>query len=106
MTKLGLKELNNAVFLKSDPDTEKAIILVQDYIAFGYPTKQIVNELLRKRGYLKKETKRLPIADNTLIEELLGHVGIICLEDIINALVKCSDPESNFEAARQAIWPI
>jgi large subunit ribosomal protein L7e len=92
----GLKQLNNAVFLRSDPETEKALIQVQDYIAFGYPTKQLVSELIRKRGFIKKEGKRLPITDNNLIEELLGQYGIICLEDILASLNKCSKPESHF----------
>ena len=49
----------------------------------------MVNELLRKRGFIKKDGKRFAISDNNLIEELLGQHGVICLEDIINSLVKC-----------------
>lgn len=80
--------------------------MIQDYVAYGYPTKQIVNDLIRKRGFIKKEGKRLPITDNNLIEELLGDKGIICLEDIIDSLVKCGNKDSHFEDVKGIIWPI
>ena len=41
-----------------------------------------------------------------MIEELLGaSAGIICLEDIIDALVNCGKNEF-FEQTRQVLWPI
>ena len=49
----------------------------------------------------------MPITDNNLVEELLGQsCGMICVEDIIDAVVNCSKPESHFEQVRQVIWPI
>ena len=103
----GLKQVNNAVFLHSTPDTIKALIQTQNYLCFGYPTKQVVNDLVRKRGGIKKENKRMPLTDNNLIEELLGaSAGIICVEDIIDALVNCAKPESHFEQVRSSMWPI
>lgn len=106
MTQLGLKEVNNAVFLKSDTETIKKLLLLQHYIAFGYPTKKIVNDLVRKRGFLKKENKREPLQNNALIEELLGEHGVICVEDIIECLIKCSDEEMPFEQVKKTLWPI
>jgi large subunit ribosomal protein L7e len=46
--------------------------MIKEYVAFGYPTKKMVNDLIRKRGFLKKDGKKLAITDNVLIEELLG----------------------------------
>jgi len=103
----GLKEVNNAVFLHSTPDVIRGLLQIQHYITFGYPTKGIVNDLIRKRGHLKKEDKRMPITDNTLIEELLGKAtdsAVICIEDIIDTLVKCD--VSNFSKVREVLWPI
>lgn len=94
--KYGLKEINNAVFLKSDADTIKSLNQIKNYITFGYPTKAIVNELVKKRAYLNKKEKRLAITDNNLIEELLGEYGIICLEDIIDSLIHCNKEDSHF----------
>ena len=68
--------------------------MVKEYVSFGYPTKKIVNDLVRKRGFLKKDDAKLPITDNNLIEELLGgdedsDQGCICIEDIIDSIYKC-----------------
>lgn len=107
LIQFGLKEINNAVFIHSTPANIKSLIQVQNYVAFGYPTKQVVIDLIRKRGTLRKDQKRMPITDNTLIEELLGtSAGIICIEDIIDAVVNCAKPDSHFEQVREVLWPI
>lgn len=86
--------------------------LVKEYVAFGYPTKKIVNDLIRKRGFLKKDEKKLPITDNVLIEELLGgeedsDQGCICIEDIIDSVWKCYVPEytKTFDNIQKVLWP-
>ena len=91
--------------MKSDIETQKQLLIIQDYVAYGYPTKQIVNDLIRKRGFIKKDDKKLAISDNNLIEELLGAHGIICLEDLIDAALNCSRQDSHFEEVRTSLWP-
>ena len=90
----------------------KKIIIVEDYITYGYPTKKIVNDLVRKRGFLKKDDTKLAITDNVLIEELLGTEdhgpnGCICVEDIIDNIWKCKDDslKSIFTSINQVMWP-
>ena len=80
---------------------------MQNYCGWGIPTKQILDNIVRKRGYLKsKELKRLPISDNVIVEELLGEQGIICVEDIIDAFWKCKGNEAGYKAVSFAMWPI
>jgi large subunit ribosomal protein L7e len=88
---MGLKEVNNCAFVKATDDNMKKVMLITDYVGYGRPTKEIVDEVIRKRGYLKTvDHKRVPISDNVLIEELLGEkAGLICLEDIIDAFWQC-----------------
>ena len=63
--------------------------------------------MVRKRGHIKKDNKRRPITDNNLIEELLGaSASVICIEDIIDALVNCNKADSHFEEVRSVLWPI
>ena len=102
----GLKEINNAVFLHSTPEVIRSLLQIQNYITFGYPKKTLVNDLVRRRGFLKKEDKRMPITDNNLIEELLGTAtdsGVICIEDIIDSIVHTN---ANFDKVRSVLWPI
>lgn len=73
LSEIGLRSINNGVFMRADKSTMVKLLTVQDYIAYGYPTKKLVNDLIRKRGFLKKDDKKLAITDNVLIEELLGQ---------------------------------
>ena len=94
---LGLRQINNAVFLRADQATIQKLLTVQRFLAYGYPTKTAVNELVRKRGFLRVEGKKTPISNNVLIEQLLGpdvvkdHMGCICVEDIIDNVLNCDD---------------
>ena len=112
MKELGLKEINNVSFVRADGATLDKILLIRNYIAYGQPTKVILDEIIRKRGFLKKkedgkETQtRLPISDNVVVEELLGSKGIICIEDLIEAFWRCKTSPELYEAARSVIWPI
>lgn len=91
----------------------RKLLIVQDYVAFGYPTKKMVNDLVRKRGFLRKEDKKLAITDNVLIEELLGTEdhgphGCICIEDVIDAIWKCKSQayKSIFDDINKVMWPL
>ena len=48
----------------------------------------------------------MPLQNNALIEELLGEHGVICVEDIIDVLMKCGDEEMPFSEVQKVIWPI
>lgn len=37
-----------------------------------------IKELVYKRGYAKVDGQRIPISDNSIIEQKLGKHGIIC----------------------------
>lgn len=72
----------------------------------------MVNDLIRKRGFLKKEDTKLAISDNVLIEELLGTEehgpnGCICIEDIIDNVWKCKDDnlKTIFNTINTVMWP-
>ena len=58
---------------------------------------------MKKRGFAKsKENKKIPLTDNNLVEEALGHLSIICVEDMIESLWK---PEESSDEVRKALWP-
>lgn len=63
--------------------------VVEPYVAYGYPNLKTVRELIYKRGYGKVKAhsnsypQRVPLTDNAIIEEHLGKLGIVCMEDLI-----------------------
>lgn len=90
MNELGLKEINNCAFVMSTVDNIKKILMISDFVGYGQPTKKVLDDAIRKRGFLKSAAhKRTPISNNVVIEELLGSHGIICIEDLIDALWNC-----------------
>ena len=85
----------------------KKLLIISDYVGYGQPTKKVLDDVIRKRGFLKTTShQRTPISNNVLIEELLGDHGIICIEDLIDALWNCKKNKAAYEAVKQLIWPI
>lgn len=83
------------------------LMVVKEYVAYGKPTKQILDDIIRKRGFLKaKDSKRIPISDNVVVEELLGDEGCICIEDIIDTFWRCKQNQKLYKRIRECMWPI
>merc|ERR1711998_103817 len=99
---LRLRQIHNGVFLKVNKATLGLLQRVQPYIAYGYPNLKTVKELIYKRGYGKDGRIRLPIGDNSVIEEHLGKYDIICMEDLIHEIYTVGP---NFKYANKFLWP-
>lgn len=97
-----LLQLHNATFVRLNEATIRMLRLIEPYVTYGYPTRQTVEKLVYKRGFGKLNKQRIPIADNSVIEEGLGKFGITCTADLIHELVMVGD---NFKAANNFLWP-
>merc|ERR1719462_628343 len=83
---LRLRQINNGVFVKLNKSSLNMLRLVEPYIAWGYPNLKSIKELMLKRGYAKVNHQRIPITDNQIIEDNLGKLDIICIEDLIHEI--------------------
>jgi large subunit ribosomal protein L7e len=99
---LRLLQINNGVFVRVTKATEQMLRLVEPYIAYGEPNLKAIRELVYKRGYAKVNGQRIPITDNSIIEEQLGKYGIVCMEDLVHEIATCGP---NFKQATQSLWP-
>jgi large subunit ribosomal protein L7e len=99
---LRLRQIHNGVFVKLNKATVTMLRLVEPYIAYGYPTLKTTKDLIYKRGFGKVDKKRIPIADNSVIEGVLGKFGIICVEDLIHEIYTCGP---HFKQASNFLWP-
>lgn len=86
LTRLNLKDLNNAVILFYNQEILKMIELIDNYITWGYISKTKIEDLLRKRGSINAGNNEVNELDNVNIENSLGKYGIICIEDLIHEL--------------------
>ena len=86
---------------------------LDSYIAYGYISNKTVIELVHRRAYIYDGETRRALSDNISVEKKLGHLDILCLNDLsqqifnvgphfddaikILATFKLSSPVGNFE---------
>jgi large subunit ribosomal protein L7e len=84
-----MKRLYSALILKYDKQTFKLINLIEPYITWGYIKKSTISDLIYKRAnYYGNDNQIIPL-DNNVIETNLGHLNIVCIDDIIHELSTC-----------------
>jgi len=99
---LRLLQINNGVFVRLNKATLEMLRVVEPWVAYGEPNLKSVRELIYKRGYGKIDRQRVPLTDNSLIEEKLGAFGIISIEDLIHEIFTVGP---HFKQASNFLWP-
>ena len=69
-----LRQLNNGVFIKVNKATMNMLKRIEPYVVYGYPNRKTVSDLIYKRGFAKINHARIPLSDNTIIEQSLGKI--------------------------------
>ncbi|KAI3690620.1 hypothetical protein L2E82_48757 [Cichorium intybus] len=62
----------NGVFLKVNKATLNMLHRMEPYVTYGYPNLKIVKELIYKRGYGKLNKQRIPLTDNSIVEQVIA----------------------------------
>ncbi|KAK4269576.1 hypothetical protein QN277_022715 [Acacia crassicarpa] len=99
---LRLRQIFNGVFLKVNKATMNMLHRVEPYVTYGYPNLKSVRELIYKRGHGKIDRQRIPLTDNSVIEQALGKYGIISAEDLIHEIITVGP---HFKEANNFLWP-
>lgn len=96
-----LRQLNNASFVKVNKATMNMLKRIEPYVVYGYPNRTTISNLIYKRGFAKINHARIPLSDNTIIEQSLGKFGITCIEDLIEEIYQVGP---HFKEANQFLW--
>ncbi|KAM3135956.1 hypothetical protein pb186bvf_011946 [Paramecium bursaria] len=88
---LRLHKVNFGVFVKSTLANLRKLKLVENYITYGLPSRQLISQLILKRGHTIVEKEVIPLKSNEIIEQHLGEQGLICIEDLVNDIADCTD---------------
>lgn len=102
---LRLNQIHKGVFVKVNKASINMLQRVLPYIAYGYPNLKSVRELIYKRGFAKVQKQRIPITDNSVIENALVEKTkgrIICIEDIIHTIYTIGE---DFSVVNNFLWP-
>jgi len=105
LDRFRLKNVNEGVFIRYDNSARKLLHLAEAWIAYGSPSRSIVSDLLRRRGHLKLDGKRVPLSDNTLVEKALGDAtdgAVICVQDLEHELLNVGE---YFAKTNSSLWP-
>ncbi|GLV32079.1 Ribosomal protein L7 [Carabus blaptoides fortunei] len=97
-----LKQINNGVFIKLNKATLNMLRICEPYVTWGYPNLKSVKELMYKRGFAKVHGQRVAMTSNSIVENKLGKMNIICVEDLIHEIFTVGD---NFKFASNFLWP-
>ena len=92
------------VFCRYDSTSRKMLHLVEPWVTYGVPSKQMVSELIHKRGYCKVDGKRTALSDNTIVEKVLGEKtegAVICVEDLIHEIYNVGE---EFQKSNSFLW--
>lgn len=107
---LRLYKPYTGVFLEFNQATMTMLRLVRPYVCYGTPSMKNVKDLVYKRAYCRPDptsNAKVPVADNTLIEDHLGEsCGIICVEDLVHEIVTCDTSKGDqFKRAVRFLAP-
>lgn len=70
---------------------------------FSEPNLKTVRELIYKRGYGKVNKQRIPLSNNSVIEESLGKYDILSAEDLVHEIFTAGP---NFKQVRHMLYRI
>ena len=111
LSTLRLRRMHEGVFLPYTDATRKMLHLVEPYVLYGMPSTETISDLVRRRGFCRVDGKRVPLADNNVIERELGDAGLICVEDLVQVLSSASldgvegEKDGTFGKVTKFLWP-
>lgn len=101
LKEFGLNKKYDAIFMKLDSDNIRKLKPLDAYVAYGYISQQLVEQLLQRRAYTKAETnKKHTLSDNLTIEKLLGEYNILCVNDLVHEIYNIG---INFDIAKSLL---
>ncbi|XP_037541173.1 60S ribosomal protein L7-like 1 [Nematolebias whitei] len=99
---MRLRKIFSGNFVKINKTSIAMMRTVEPYVAWGFPNLKSVRELILKRGQTRVKRRRVPLTDNSFIEQHMSKHGIICLEDLIHEIFSVG---KSFVAANSFLLP-
>jgi large subunit ribosomal protein L7e len=91
MRELRLAKPNHVVFLRNTAENLQKLESIKTFAYWGFPNKNLVTAMMQKKAALAQadeEQKTVVLSDNALVEEHLGHMGMLCVEDLVHEVYK------------------
>jgi len=75
---------------------------LDSYVAYGYISLKLVEELVHRRAFTTQGGSKRPLSDNITVEGLLGEQGILCLSDLSHEIYNVGE---NFQVSLDVLCP-
>jgi large subunit ribosomal protein L7e len=82
LKEMKLTKKYDAIFMNLNEDNMEKLKAYDSYLAYGYLSKKLVDELIHRRAYSTITGKKDALSDNNIVEKVLGDKGILCLNDL------------------------
>eukprot|EP00401_Gymnodinium_catenatum_P019628 CAMPEP_0117513250 /NCGR_PEP_ID=MMETSP0784-20121206/29455_1 /TAXON_ID=39447 /ORGANISM="" /LENGTH=258 /DNA_ID=CAMNT_0005309005 /DNA_START=78 /DNA_END=854 /DNA_ORIENTATION=+ len=106
LTELGLTRQHSVVFLPNTDETAAKLNVIRPFAFWGPPNFKNICTIMQKKALFRdpnKPKRKTLLSDNALVEEHLGDLGLLCVEDLTHSIFNCT---STFEAVTKRLWPI
>jgi large subunit ribosomal protein L7e len=107
---LGLLPMDACRIVTASAKNLDLIRACDAYVFYGVPTPEVVSTLVHKKAYLANTPKEgtekpepKPLNNNAIIEDTFGEDGLICVEDLVDVLLKGKENEDLFNKVNQFI---
>lgn len=97
---LRLNKVNTATFVKNNKSTKKMLSIVRGHVAYGYPSLELVRELLYKRGFCRVDGARVNLSQSALNFKFGGEITTV--EEIVEIIYECAE---RFSEVNRFLWP-
>lgn len=103
LLQMRLREANTGVFLRYTEITKRHLHLVEPWVVYGKPSDGLVADLMERKSFGSVNGEKVPLSDNTIIENALGDEHeIICMEDLVHELTSVG---KSFDAVATFLYP-
>ena len=113
LRKLGLLSKNACRIIPTTMENLERIRSCDAYVFYGVPTPETVSTLVHKKAYIANPSKEklengnypapVPLNNNAVVEDTLGSHGLVCVEDLVDVLLKGRDNEELFNEVSKLI---
>merc|ERR1711893_343250 len=102
MRELRVMEKYHAAFVKYTEKTHRLLRVAEPYITWGVPDGTTIQDILTKRGFANVNGERMILNSNAAVENALGHIDMLAIEDLIKEIVSVGD---NFDKVNGFLQP-
>ena len=88
LNSLNLTKKFNASFIENTITNLEALKKWENCVVYGYPTRNLIEDLIKRRGFAKVDDKKTALTNNNVIEDALKDIDIICIDDLIDSIYK------------------